>query len=195
MVKGGTLHQPFRFSTKPYDEKTGLFYYGYRFYAPAMGRWVNRDPLGFYGGDLNLYGFVQNNPVNFTDPKGLINYGQQSVFDKYLTDPDFFINQPGSINNQSNTYGKCKKSKKPNWVRDPKFWLGVYSAGEGASFVLTGIAMPIGIAGIAGPVSLPATLPASAAMLGAGYLELTHGYESIKEAIRDNERGGKCDCD
>ncbi len=70
MVKSGTLDQPYRFSTKPYDEKTGLSYYGYRFYAPTSGRWINRDPLGEKGG-INLYGFVQNNPVNYADPLGL----------------------------------------------------------------------------------------------------------------------------
>ena len=69
MVKGGTIDQPFRFSTKPYDEKTGLSYYGYRFYAPVLGRWINRDPLKEVGG-INIYGFVQNNAVNFTDPLG-----------------------------------------------------------------------------------------------------------------------------
>jgi len=71
MVKGGTLDQPFQFSTKRYNEKTGLSYYGYRFYSPVLGRWINRDPLGFGGGDLNLYGFVKNDPVSWIDPLGL----------------------------------------------------------------------------------------------------------------------------
>ena len=71
VAKTGALNQPFQFSTKRYDEKTGLIYYGYRLYSPALGRWINRDPLGFDGGDLNLYGFVQNNPTGNTDPLGL----------------------------------------------------------------------------------------------------------------------------
>lgn len=69
MSKTGSLNQPFQFSTKPYDEKTGLSYYGYRFYSPALGRWINRDPLGETGG-INLYGYVGGNPVNFVDPAG-----------------------------------------------------------------------------------------------------------------------------
>jgi RHS repeat-associated protein len=40
------LDQPFKFSTKRHDESTGLSYYGYRFYNPAIGRWITRDPLG-----------------------------------------------------------------------------------------------------------------------------------------------------
>ena len=64
------LSQPMQFSTKPYDEKTGLSYYGYRFYVPALGRWLTRDPLGEEGG-INLYGFVGNDPINNVDPLGL----------------------------------------------------------------------------------------------------------------------------
>jgi len=70
VARSGTLEQPFQFSTKRYDEGTGLNYYGYRFYSPAIERWMNRDPLGEAGG-INLYGFVQNDPVNFIDPSGL----------------------------------------------------------------------------------------------------------------------------
>ncbi|MBI4683442.1 MAG: RHS repeat-associated core domain-containing protein, partial [Nitrospirae bacterium] len=72
LKKVATLDQPFRFSTKQYDERTGLSYYGYRFYNPSIGRWITRDPLGEAGG-INLYGFVGNNPVNFVDPLGLEN--------------------------------------------------------------------------------------------------------------------------
>ena len=70
MAKGGSLEQPFQFSTKRYDKNSGLVYYGYRFYNPAIERWMNRDPLGEDGG-VNLYGFVENDPVNLVDPEGL----------------------------------------------------------------------------------------------------------------------------
>jgi RHS repeat-associated protein len=39
-----------RFSSKYEDEETGLNYYGFRYYAPEMGRWLNRDPIGIAGG-------------------------------------------------------------------------------------------------------------------------------------------------
>lgn len=45
----GTLQQPYLFSTKRYDKGTGLLYYGYRFYAPLLGRWISRDPIGEFG--------------------------------------------------------------------------------------------------------------------------------------------------
>lgn len=39
----------FRFSTKYYDSETSLYYYGYRYYSPGLGRWMSRDPLGDIG--------------------------------------------------------------------------------------------------------------------------------------------------
>jgi RHS repeat-associated protein len=59
-----------RFSTKPLEATTGLYYYGYRFYDPETGRWPSRDPIEEQGGQ-NLYGFVNNNPINGNDVLGL----------------------------------------------------------------------------------------------------------------------------
>ena len=61
---------PFRFSTKYTDDETDFVYYGYRYYNPSTGRWLNRDPIGEAVG-INLYGFVYNNPVNRFDRLGL----------------------------------------------------------------------------------------------------------------------------
>jgi RHS repeat-associated protein len=61
---------PVRFSSKYQDVETGLVYYGYRYYAPEMGRWISRDPIEEEGG-LNLYGMVGNDAVNRWDPLGL----------------------------------------------------------------------------------------------------------------------------
>jgi RHS repeat-associated protein len=65
---------PFRFSTKFTDEETGLVYYGYRYYAPSLGRWINRDPIQEQGG-LNLYAFTENSPLNSLDPQGFWTFG------------------------------------------------------------------------------------------------------------------------
>ena len=61
---------PFRFSTKYHDGETGLYYYGFRYYDPGQGRFLNRDPIEEQGG-LNLYAFVGNDPVNRWDFLGL----------------------------------------------------------------------------------------------------------------------------
>jgi RHS repeat-associated protein len=63
--------QPFGFSTKYTDTETGLVYYGpNRYYNPIPGRFINRDPIEENGG-LNLYGFVDNDPINYFDTDGL----------------------------------------------------------------------------------------------------------------------------
>ena len=67
----GTLPNPFTFTAREYDEETGLYYFRARFYDPTAGRFLTQDPIGFAGGDVNLYRYVQNNPVNFRDPSGL----------------------------------------------------------------------------------------------------------------------------
>jgi RHS repeat-associated protein len=60
----------YRFSSKEQDVRSGLYYYGYRWYDANLQRWVNRDPIGERGG-INLYGFVGNNPINKIDYFGL----------------------------------------------------------------------------------------------------------------------------
>ena len=62
---------PYRFSTK--EQIGGLYSYGYRFYSPGIGRWINRDPIGEAGG-INLYGFVGNDPANMVDFYGLTTF-------------------------------------------------------------------------------------------------------------------------
>jgi RHS repeat-associated protein len=45
-------------------------HFGAREGATKMGRWTNKDPIGFAGGDTDVYAYVGNDPVNLTDPSG-----------------------------------------------------------------------------------------------------------------------------
>ena len=58
-----------RYSGKVRDA-TGLYYYGYRYYQPWVGRWLSADPAGTMDG-LNLFRMCRNNPVTLSDPDGL----------------------------------------------------------------------------------------------------------------------------
>ncbi len=62
--------QPFGFAGGLYDATTGLVRFGARDYDADAGRWTSKDPIGFAGGDSNLYGYVLSDPVNNFDPSG-----------------------------------------------------------------------------------------------------------------------------
>ncbi len=66
----GSLVQPFTFTGREYDPESGLYYYRARYYDPRAGRFLTRDPIGFAGRDVNLYRYVQNDPINWIDPEG-----------------------------------------------------------------------------------------------------------------------------
>ncbi|WP_238588309.1 RHS repeat domain-containing protein [Pseudomonas fluorescens] len=63
-------YKTIRYSGKERDA-TGLYYYGYRYYAPWLQRWICPDPAGDMDG-LNRYAMVRNNPVNFYDWQGTL---------------------------------------------------------------------------------------------------------------------------
>jgi RHS repeat-associated protein len=51
--------------------KLGLYYYKAQMYSPSLGRFLQTDPIGTTD-DLNLYAYVENNPVHFTEPTGML---------------------------------------------------------------------------------------------------------------------------
>jgi RHS repeat-associated protein len=61
-------------------ESNGFYYMRARYYDPAVKRFISEDPLGFDGGDLNLYAYVGNNPVMGVDPLGLCKEPWHNVF-------------------------------------------------------------------------------------------------------------------
>jgi RHS repeat-associated protein len=64
------FHVPFGFAGGLHDRDTGLVRFGFRDYDPDTGRWTAKDPILFKGRQADLYGYVQNNPVNWVDPDG-----------------------------------------------------------------------------------------------------------------------------
>ncbi len=64
-------YTPFGFAGGLYDYRTELDHFGARDYQPETGRWTSENPIGFRGGDLNLYTYVGSNPLNNITPNGL----------------------------------------------------------------------------------------------------------------------------
>jgi len=86
IISNSVVGNPWRYQGKRKDEETGLLYFGKRYYDPESGRWMSPDPAGEIDGP-NLYVFVQNNPINYTDYFGLateINESQSKEFMNYF---------------------------------------------------------------------------------------------------------------
>ena len=66
-----TVENNLRFPGQYFDNETGLHYNWHRTYDPVVGRYTQVDPIGFAGGDVNLYRYVGNNSGNWVDPSGL----------------------------------------------------------------------------------------------------------------------------
>ncbi len=62
---------PFGYTGQRYDSEVGLYNYKARIYSPAIGRFLQPDPIGFSAGDMNLYTYVGNDAVNMIDSAGL----------------------------------------------------------------------------------------------------------------------------
>ncbi len=74
----------YRYTGKERDDITGLYYYGARYYAPWLGRWMSADPAGAKGSGLNMYWYCSGNPINRIDPNGMADEdkNQKSFFEK-----------------------------------------------------------------------------------------------------------------
>ena len=70
VTTGNADFVPFGFAGGLSDAQTGLVRFGARDYDPSVGRWTSKDPILFDGGQANLYVYVNNDPVNLTDPEG-----------------------------------------------------------------------------------------------------------------------------
>ena len=62
-------NSPFKFNGKEYDEETGNYYYGARYYDPKLSIFISVDPLAEK--TMDAYGYCYNNPINLVDPTGM----------------------------------------------------------------------------------------------------------------------------
>jgi RHS repeat-associated protein len=99
---------PFGFAGGLHDRDTGLVRFGYRDYDPETGRWTAKDPILFAGGDLDLYGYCLNDPVNNFDFEGLdtIKLGGSVRFPSLLVEA---ANKVFEIISGESLYDPCEK--------------------------------------------------------------------------------------
>jgi RHS repeat-associated protein len=64
---------------RPSDAATGLQDNLNRWYDASVGKWLSQDPIGFGGGDANLYGYCDNAPTEATDPSGMADWDPTAV--------------------------------------------------------------------------------------------------------------------
>ncbi len=69
-INVAVVENSLRFPDQYYDSETGLHYNYQRYYDPETGRYITPDPIGLAGG-INLFAYIQNDPVNWVDPWGL----------------------------------------------------------------------------------------------------------------------------
>ena len=109
----GLLTQNLRLPGQYADTTTAYSQNGFRDYYPALGRYLESDPIGLNGG-INTFAYVGNNPVNRLDPSGLqpspdesqfqLQQEQQAATDQAATD---LANQTIAQNAQLNAMSRA----------------------------------------------------------------------------------------
>ena len=72
--RNNTWNTPYLFNAKEFDEETGMYYYGERYYEPRLGLWMSTDPMEKNMPYSSTYTYCHNNPINRIDKNGLADY-------------------------------------------------------------------------------------------------------------------------
>jgi RHS repeat-associated protein len=97
----------YKFNGKELDESTGYYYYGARYYDPAISIFLSVDPLAEQFPNWNPYTYTMNNPVNLVDPTGMAPEGREDwVYNKSegTYHWDSTVSKPSDITNSDYEY-------------------------------------------------------------------------------------------
>ena len=109
--------QAYGFAGGIYDFSTSLVKFGVRWYDPSNLRWTTKDPIQFDGGDMNLYGYVVQDPINLIDSQGT---------NPFIIVPVVVVGGL-IIGNEINDYVQDPfyALKRKEWLNKAKGWLGI----------------------------------------------------------------------
>jgi RHS repeat-associated protein len=106
----GTITNPFRFSGEYADSESGLYHLRTRYYDPATGQFLTRDPA--VARTRSPHGYVKGNPLNERDPSGL---------DCVITDPEHW-NDGGFLNNACGAVRNAAEDLKDQYDQCNQAW-------------------------------------------------------------------------
>ena len=118
-VGTGSFNSAFRFNAKEYDEETGNYYYGARYYQPKSSIWMGVDALATSYPGMNPYNFTMGNPIMAIDPDG-----DTTVYALSGTDEVVIHNSPGELSYE--TVSKEDWSRIYNSVTISNYFLNEY---------------------------------------------------------------------
>jgi RHS repeat-associated protein len=139
---GSFTRKRYRYSGKERDEESGLYYYGARYLAPWMGRWVSCDPAGIVAG-LNPFLENSQNPLRFKDPSGM------APIDVIRGTTENFEQQ--SEQNAEHFYNEGSYGRMTFWLVNGALWTVAKNLVPTEEDIVVGASMgpaaPLGVAG------------------------------------------------
>jgi RHS repeat-associated protein len=163
----------YKYVGKERDEETGLYYYGFRYYAAWLYRFVSVDPLQFEYPHYTPFQYAGNKPISYIDLDGLEEYKLNDVYIKPTVKID-------------NTYYNKTQPKKiiagTNYSRVGQGTLGVLNIISGLSLVVAGATIAattgISVVGALGGIS----------MMLAGFSQMAIGVAQTTDALASKEK-------
>jgi len=193
-ITPGSFASRFLFTGREYDPETALYHYRARAYSPSLGRFLQTDQIHIGGGDMNLFRYVGNNPVNFVDCRGLWPASPSARLPGVPMPPRGapgtawpsvkpWVPQADTINE-----GICRINNALNTVVNPlwtnpltRLGFRIYQTNSGIKQIGSGIAVAVGGG------SVPGAPLAGAARVGIGVSGVVSGHSNVSNGISGNE--------